>query len=218
MPRSKICRQLRSGEDTDDGVVQIPHTFSPVYLNAMEAAIVFPPLERSVVKRWFNLWIAHMPAHSRPHSSRSSLMLPFDCRFKGGVDALNRVAPSDRFPLLLSRVISSLPSSGGYAFSAKEEAQLADVLSLDAEGVRLVLETSAYVFERAALHALKAPQLLAMLAESGLEEAHVSGRGEGQDPLRLSTRLRLQTANPPSFSFCSAPRSLRCGAANRQLS
>lgn len=95
------------------------------------------------------------------------------CRFRKGIEALNAVGP-ERMPLVLSRVIASIHASGTYAFTEKEEAQLREVLAVDADVVRLSLETAAYIFERAALFSLKAPQLLALLGDTGLEEAHVS--------------------------------------------
>lgn len=91
-------------------------------------------------------------------------------------------------PLVLSRVIGSIHASGSYAFTDKEEAQLREVLAVDADVVRISLETAAYIFERAALFALKAPQLLALLGDTGLAEAHVS---EAQQQPSVPAQLSL---------------------------
>jgi len=97
------------------------------------------------------------------------------CSFRDAVAALNKVS-SDRFPIILARIIGSLHTSGSFAFKASDEEQLQAVLGLDGLSLRLALETSAFIFERAALFSLKGPQLMRELADTGLLEAHVSPR------------------------------------------
>lgn len=100
--------------------------------------------------------------------------------FRLGIEALNKVAPenAERLPLLLSRILAKIHESGATLFSAKEEEQLRDVLGLGPDGVALVVQLSAFIFETAAQNNLKAPALLAALADTGLNEKNVSlGRG-----------------------------------------
>ena len=86
-------------------------------------------------------------------------LFPATARFRDGLSALNGSARSERFALLLSRVIAALPAAGGagYAFSAEEEASVCALLGLGAAACRLALETAAFVFERAAAAGARPP-------------------------------------------------------------
>ncbi len=96
-------------------------------------------------------------------------------RFRQGIETLNAISgdAAERLPLLLSRILGSIHEPSAAIFSSKEETQLCDVLGLGADGVRLAVQTAAFIFERAALHSLKAPALLAALADAGLSESNV---------------------------------------------
>lgn len=110
--------------------------------------------------------------------------------------------------MILARVMAALPAAGGsHALTAAEELQLQEVLGLDADTVRLLLEVSAYIFERSAQLALKAPQLLATLVDTGLSEAHVRARCRGAASARssrLSERENLSRSPARSAVPCSS--------------
>jgi COMM domain containing 10 len=96
--------------------------------------------------------------------------------FRLGIEALNKITPdgAERFPLLLSRILGKIHEPGASIFSAKEEEQLCEVLGLGADGVKLVVQLSAFIFESAAQNNLKAAALMAALADTGLSEKNVS--------------------------------------------
>jgi len=149
--------------------------------------------------------LLRLPLRARARARRSPAR-----RFVAGVTSLNRVT-SPRVPALLSRIAGALggAAAAGFAFSEEEEAALCGVLALPRAEVRACCETAAYIFERAALHGLKPPALLAALADAGLEERHVRRRPPAcarcaRARLAAAAQRAAPSPHPPLPAPCSS--------------
>lgn len=92
-------------------------------------------------------------------------------RFVEAANVVNRVA-SEKFHLLLNRVIQKLHLRNVRLFSVEEEEQLKELFSLSGADLKLVLDCCCYIFEQAAFTNTGPENLYEILLRAGFDEAH----------------------------------------------
>lgn len=121
-------------------------------------------------------------------------------RFREAAAIIN-TTPIEKFPLLLTRIVSKLHISQARLFSDEEEAQLCSLFALSAEQLRLVLDGCCYVFEQAAFTSTGPEPLYAVLLEAGFDEPHgkALGRLWAAEAPGYMARLKARTLGGPAL-------------------
>lgn len=92
-------------------------------------------------------------------------------KFVEAANVVNRV-PTDKFPLLLNRIIQKLHIRNVRLFTVEEEEQLRSLFSLLESDLKLVLDCCCYIFEQAAFSNTGPESLYEILLEAGFDEPH----------------------------------------------
>ena len=121
-------------------------------------------------------------------------------RFKAAALLINNT-PIDKFPLLLTRIVSKLHIAHARLFSDEEEAQLCSLFALSDADLRLVLDGCCYVFEQAAYTSTGPEPLYALLLEAGFDEPHgkALGRMWAVEAPAFVARLKARTLGGPAL-------------------
>ncbi|KAJ1412694.1 hypothetical protein B484DRAFT_435302, partial [Ochromonadaceae sp. CCMP2298] len=91
-------------------------------------------------------------------------------RFVKAASLVNAL-PVEKFPLLLSRILSKLHLKEAF-FNAQETEQLQDLFSLSAEQLSTVLDCISYIFEQAAFTSTGPEDLFSLLEDSTFSQPH----------------------------------------------
>lgn len=112
----------------------------------------------------------------------------------------NRV-PVDKFPLLLSRVLSKLHIKGLKLFSDEEHHQLQNLFELTVTELNLVLDGCCFIFEQAAFTSTGPEPLFAILLEAGFDQEHakVIGKIWAEEASTFIGKLKNRTLGTASL-------------------
>lgn len=94
-------------------------------------------------------------------------------KFKEAAKVINCIT-LDKFPMVLTRIISKLHLRNSSLFKEEEEAQLRTLFGLNDENLQLVLNCIAYIFEQAAFTSTGVEPLKTILLEAGFESEHAT--------------------------------------------
>ena len=116
-------------------------------------------------------------------------------RITEAVELMNGI--SNKFPVLLSKILQNLHASERI-FTPDEEERLQELFDMAPGDLRTVLDACAYVFERAAFHALAGDALAVHLEGLGLrdEQAAAFSRAWDTKGSLFVERLRSKTLAP----------------------
>ena len=106
-----------------------------------------------------------------------------------------------KFPLLLTKLIQKLHLRSSQIFNQAEEEQLKTLFGFTDEQLRVVLDSSSYVFEQAAFNAVGPEPMFDALVAAEVDEAHakVFGRIWASEAQSFIARLKARSLGAPTL-------------------
>eukprot|EP01084_Bolivina_argentea_P170441 295352_1 len=101
-------------------------------------------------------------------------VFPQTQQFMEAIEIINRVQPK-RLPKILSRIIDNLDKRNENPFSDEEEEKLCEMLSLETPQFEQLINSSSFIFDQSAKHALKANKLATELNKTSMNEPQING-------------------------------------------
>jgi len=94
-------------------------------------------------------------------------------KFKNSIALLNELS-SEKFPLLLQRIMQKLDMKNVPPFSSQEQTQLQNVFHLNLTQLQMILDASSFILEQAAYYGISSEILSIQLEKSGLTTEKIS--------------------------------------------
>ncbi len=128
------------------------------------------------------------------------MSLNLGARFREAASVVNAVEIS-KFPLLLTKLIQKLHQRSSQIFNQAEEEQLKLLFGFSDDQLRVVLDSSSYVFEQAAFNAVGPEPMYDALVAAEVDEAHakVFGRIWATEAPGLIVRLKSRSLGAPTL-------------------
>jgi len=143
---------------------------------------------------------------------RSNLLLPKSCvemasednilgtnqKFKDAVALINQIPP-DKFPLILSRILTKIGTKDESMFTETEEEQLCKVFSLGSSDVHAVIDSCAFIFEQSAYFGIGTAGTLGVQLEKAgatIEKIEIFDSAWEEGSKELIARLKNKTVVP----------------------
>lgn len=128
------------------------------------------------------------------------MSLNLGARFREAASTVNEVELS-KFPLLLTKLIQKLHLRSSQIFNQAEEEQLKTLFGFTDEQLRVVLDSSSYVFEQAAFNAVGPEPMHDALVAADVDEAHskVFGRIWASEAQSFIARLKARSLGAPTL-------------------